>query len=69
MPTTGLRFFTVYGPWGIPYMALFIFTKAIVEGKPIDVYNNGNMQRDFTYVDDIVESIKRLLVKPPIVQP
>lgn len=69
MPTTGLRFFTVYGPWGRPDMALFIFTKAIVEGKPIDVYNNGNMQRDFTYVDDIVESIKRLLVKPPIQQP
>jgi len=69
MPTTGLRFFTVYGPWGRPDMALFIFTKAIVEGKPIDVYNNGNMQRDFTYVDDIVESIKRLLVKPPKAQP
>jgi len=58
----GLRFFTVYGPWGRPDMALFLFTKAIIEGKPIDVYNNGDMSRDFTYVDDIVEGIKELLI-------
>ena len=57
LPTTGLRFFTVYGPWGRPDMALFIFTKAILEGKPIQVFNNGEMERDFTYVDDIVEGI------------
>jgi len=61
LPTTGLRFFTVYGPYGRPDMALFLFTKSILEGKPIDVYNNGNMKRDFTYVDDIVESIVRLI--------
>ena len=61
IPTTGLRFFTVYGPWGRPDMALFLFTKAILEGKPIDVYNHGKMKRDFTYIDDIVEGIKRLL--------
>ena len=60
VPTTGLRFFTVYGPWGRPDMALFKFTKAIVEGKQIDVYNNGNMQRDFTYIDDIVEGVIRI---------
>lgn len=66
LPTTGLRFFTVYGPWGRPDMALFIFTKAILEGKPIDVYNNGNMQRDFTYVDDIVEGIIRVIDNPPV---
>ena len=63
LPTTGLRFFTVYGPYGRPDMALFLFTKAIVEGKPIDVFNNGKMRRDFTYVDDIVESIARLSSK------
>ena len=63
LPTTGLRFFTVYGPWGRPDMALFLFTKAILEGKPIDVYNNGKMKRDFTYVDDIVEAIARLVPK------
>ena len=63
LPTTGLRFFTVYGPYGRPDMALFLFTKAIVEGKPIDVFNNGKMRRDFTYVDDIVESIARLVPK------
>ncbi len=67
LPTTGLRFFTVYGPFGRPDMALFIFTKAILEGKPIDVYNQGLMKRDFTYVDDIVESIARLV--PKIAQP
>lgn len=64
IPTTGLRFFTVYGPWGRPDMALFIFTKAILEGKPIDVYNNGEMMRDFTYVDDIVEGITRVMNNP-----
>lgn len=65
LPTTGLRFFTVYGPYGRPDMALFLFTKAILEGKPIDVYNHGKMKRDFTYVDDIVEGIVRLLPKIP----
>ncbi len=60
LPTTGLRFFTVYGPWGRPDMALFLFTKAILEGRPIDVFNYGNMQRDFTYVDDIVEGVIRV---------
>lgn len=60
IPTTGLRFFTVYGPWGRPDMALFKFTKAIVSGEAIDVYNNGDMQRDFTYIDDIVEGILRV---------
>lgn len=60
IPTTGLRFFTVYGPWGRPDMALFKFTKAILEGKPIDVYNNGELSRDFTYIDDIVEGIIRI---------
>lgn len=65
LPTTGLRFFTVYGPYGRPDMALFLFTKAILEGKPIDVFNQGNMKRDFTYVDDIVESIARLIPKIP----
>jgi len=59
LPTTGLRFFTVYGPWGRPDMALFIFTKAILEGRPIDVFNEGRMRRDFTYVDDIVEGVIR----------
>ena len=65
LPTTGLRFFTVYGPWGRPDMALFLFTKSIIEGKPIKVFNNGKMIRDFTYVSDIVESIKKLISKPP----
>ncbi|VUT14187.1 NAD-dependent epimerase [Klebsiella pasteurii] len=60
IPTTGLRFFTVYGPWGRPDMALFKFTKAMLEGKPIDVYNYGKMKRDFTYIDDIVEAIVRM---------
>jgi UDP-glucuronate 4-epimerase len=63
LPVTGLRFFTVYGPWGRPDMALFLFTKAILEARPIDVFNNGNMQRDFTYVDDIVEGVVRALDK------
>jgi UDP-glucuronate 4-epimerase len=65
LPTTGLRFFTVYGPWGRPDMALFIFTKNILEGKKIDLFNYGNHIRDFTYVDDIVEPIFRLIKKPP----
>lgn len=65
LPTTGLRFFTVYGPWGRPDMALFLFTKAIINGEPIKVFNNGNMMRDFTYIDDIVESIYRLIQKKP----
>lgn len=60
LPTTGLRFFTVYGPWGRPDMALFLFTKAILEGKPIDVYNHGRMRRDFTYIDDIAEGVIRV---------
>ncbi len=64
IPTTGLRFFTVYGPWGRPDMALFLFTKAILEGKPIDVFNYGNMRRDFTYIDDIVEGVVRVLDRP-----
>lgn len=64
LPTTGLRFFTVYGPWGRPDMALFKFTKAIVNDEAIDVYNHGEMMRDFTYVDDIVEAISRLVKKP-----
>lgn len=64
LPTTGLRFFTVYGPWGRPDMALFLFTKAILAGEPIDVFNHGKMRRDFTYVDDIVEGVVRLLDKP-----
>jgi UDP-glucuronate 4-epimerase len=64
LPTTGLRFFTVYGPWGRPDMALFLFTKAIMEGRPIDVFNNGQMVRDFTYIDDIVEGVIRVVDKP-----
>jgi len=60
LPTTGLRFFTVYGPWGRPDMALYLFTRAILEGRPIDVFNHGQMQRDFTYIDDIVEGVLRV---------
>jgi UDP-glucuronate 4-epimerase len=60
LPTTGLRFFTVYGPWGRPDMAMFLFTKAILEGRPIDVFNRGQMQRDFTYINDIVEGVIRV---------
>jgi UDP-glucuronate 4-epimerase len=63
LPTTGLRFFTVYGPWGRPDMALFKFTKAILNGEPIDVYNNGHMRRDFTYVDDVVEGVVRVAMR------
>ena len=69
IPSTGLRFFTVYGPWGRPDMALFLFTKSILEGSPIDVYNEGNMKRDFTYVDDVVEGIVRVLSRPPAPDP
>jgi UDP-glucuronate 4-epimerase len=65
IPTTGLRFFTVYGPWGRPDMAVFSFTKAILEGKPIDVFNHGKMQRDFTYIDDIVEGVLLVADRPP----
>jgi UDP-glucuronate 4-epimerase len=69
IPTTGLRFFTVYGPWGRPDMAPFLFTRAILEGKPIDVFNSGMMQRDFTYVDDIVEGVARVVDKIPQANP
>jgi UDP-glucuronate 4-epimerase len=65
LPSTGLRFFTVYGPWGRPDMALFIFTRAIIEGRPIDVFNHGNMQRDFTFIDDIVGGLLRVIDNPP----
>ena len=65
IPCTGLRFFTVYGPWGRPDMALFLFTKAILENKPIDVFNYGKMQRDFTYIDDIVEGVIRVIDNVP----
>jgi UDP-glucuronate 4-epimerase len=64
LPCTGLRFFTVYGPWGRPDMALFIFTRAILEGKPIRVFNGGDMQRDFTYIDDIAEAVAAMVEKP-----
>ncbi|MEX2541121.1 MAG: NAD-dependent epimerase [Trueperaceae bacterium] len=69
IPTTGLRFFTVYGPWGRPDMALFLFTKAILADEPIDVFNHGEMQRDFTYVDDIVEGVARVLDRPARADP
>ncbi len=69
IPTTGLRFFTVYGPWGRPDMAYFSFTKAILEGKPIDVFNSGQMKRDFTYIDDIIDGVMRVLRKIPIPNP
>jgi UDP-glucuronate 4-epimerase len=68
LPTTGLRFFTVYGPWGRPDMAVFSFTKAILEGKTIDVFNYGQMQRDFTYIDDIVEGVLQVADRPPHLQ-
>ena len=64
LPTTGLRFFTVYGPWGRPDMAMWIFTKAIDAGKPIKLFNHGNMKRDFTYVDDVVQAVARLIDRP-----
>ncbi len=69
IPTTGLRFFTVYGPWGRPDMALFSFTKAILEGRPIDVYNHGKMRRDFTYIDDIVRGVLQVLDCAPTANP
>jgi len=69
LPTTGLRFFTVYGPWGRPDMSLFIFTRAILEGRPIEVFNHGQMERDFTYVDDIVEGVVRVLDRAPAADP
>jgi UDP-glucuronate 4-epimerase len=69
LPTTGLRFFTVYGPWGRPDMAPFLFIRAILAGKPISVFNHGKMQRDFTYIDDIVEGVVRVLDKPPAAKP
>jgi UDP-glucuronate 4-epimerase len=65
LPCTGLRFFTVYGPWGRPDMALFLFTKAIYDSKPIQVFNHGKMKRDFTYIDDIVEGVVRVMGRPP----
>jgi UDP-glucuronate 4-epimerase len=65
LPCTGLRFFTVYGPWGRPDMSLFVFTRAILEDRPIDVFNHGDMERDFTYVDDVVEGVVRVLDRPP----
>src|SRR6266576_1549805 len=69
LPTSGLRFFTVYGPWGRPDMVLFKFTKAIMNGRPIDVFNNGRMKRDFTYVDDVVESVARVMEVVPTPDP
>ncbi|HTD12755.1 MAG TPA: SDR family NAD(P)-dependent oxidoreductase, partial [Steroidobacteraceae bacterium] len=65
LPTTGLRFFTVYGPWGRPDMALFLFTRNILEGRPIDVFNHGHHRRDFTYVDDVAEGVVRAAERPP----
>ncbi|MGD9098748.1 MAG: NAD-dependent epimerase [Desulfobacterales bacterium] len=69
LPCTGLRFFTVYGPWGRPDMALFLFTKAILEGRPIQVFNHGRMRRDFTYIDDIVEGVVRVMHRLPAPDP
>jgi UDP-glucuronate 4-epimerase len=69
IPVTGLRFFTVYGPWGRPDMALFIFTKALYEGKPISLFNNGNLKRDFTYIDDIIEGVVRVIRNVPAPDP
>jgi UDP-glucuronate 4-epimerase len=69
IPCTGLRFFTVYGPWGRPDMAPFLFTQAILAGKPIPVFNHGRMKRDFTYVDDIVEGVRRVMDRPPLPDP
>jgi len=69
LPTTGLRFFTVYGPWGRPDMALFLFTKAILNNEPIKIFNNGDMQRDFTYIDDIVEGVVRVMNNIPKADP
>jgi UDP-glucuronate 4-epimerase len=69
LPCTGLRFFTVYGPWGRPDMSMYLFTKAILEDRPIDVFNHGDMERDFTYVDDIVEGVVRVLERVPAGEP
>ena len=69
IPTTGLRFFTVYGPWGRPDMALFVFTRKILAGEPIEVFNHGHHRRDFTYIDDIVEGVVRVLDRPPAADP
>ncbi|MFN0050786.1 MAG: NAD-dependent epimerase [Planctomycetales bacterium] len=69
LPCTGLRFFTVYGPWGRPDMAVFLFTRAILAGQPIDLFNQGRMQRDFTYIDDVTEAIVRLIGRPPAPDP
>jgi UDP-glucuronate 4-epimerase len=69
LPATGLRFFTVYGPWGRPDMAMWLFTSAILAGEPIRLFNHGRMRRDFTYVDDVVEAVVRLVDRPPIVDP
>jgi len=69
LPMTGLRFFTVYGPWGRPDMAMWIFAKAILAGEPIKLFNNGNMRRDFTYIDDVVESVVRLVDRAPAGNP
>lgn len=69
LPATGLRFFTVYGPWGRPDMALYLFTDAILRGKPVSLFNNGQLQRDFTYIDDIVEGVSLVLDKPPAPNP
>jgi UDP-glucuronate 4-epimerase len=66
LSTTGLRFFTVYGPWGRPDMALFLFTKAIINDEPVKIFNYGNMSRDFTYIDDIIEGVVRVIDKPPL---
>lgn len=65
LPTTGLRFFTVYGPWGRPDMAMFLFTKAIIDGTPLKVFNNGELERDFTYIDDIIDGVVRVINNPP----
>ncbi len=69
IPATGLRFFTVYGPWGRPDMAMWLFTAAIIDGKPIRLFNDGRMRRDFTYIDDVTEAVQRLLVRPPEADP
>ena len=69
LPTTGLRFFTVYGPWGRPDMVMFKFAKAILEGQPINIFNNGHMKRDFTYIDDVVESVVRIMDVIPASDP
>ena len=69
IPTTGLRFFTVYGPWGRPDMALYSFTKSILDGKPIEIFNEGKMKRDFTYIDDIISGIVKIISVPAKVNP